>query len=186
VAAATKKEAADELLAVVTGRFVEEEGCEPPQGSFVQTNTDDEDGGGDDPPSSRLRIVKGRWQLSEDPNDRKDGLWVWGLFEEPLYPYMLLQLETDAIPLPNNSNNDDDVDGGDCIPPLRLYAQIDHRRDKERGAVLEGGASLNVREKETVRADIFGAANADVYEEKGVGTLSIQPVEAPSNKAVTK
>ena len=22
-----------------------------------------------------------RWTLSEDPNDRKDGLWIWGLFE---------------------------------------------------------------------------------------------------------
>jgi hypothetical protein len=22
-----------------------------------------------------------RWTLSEDPNDRKDGLWIWGLFK---------------------------------------------------------------------------------------------------------
>ncbi len=22
-----------------------------------------------------------RWKLSEDPNDRRDGLWIWGLFK---------------------------------------------------------------------------------------------------------
>lgn len=37
-----------------------------------------------------------RWRLDEeagsDPLD-KGGLWIWGLFKEPLYPFMFLQLE---------------------------------------------------------------------------------------------
>jgi hypothetical protein len=40
----------------------------------------------------------GTWTLSEDKNDRKDGLWIWGLFEEPKYPYLYTYfgIDTDA------------------------------------------------------------------------------------------
>lgn len=87
--------------------------------------------------------------------------------KEPLYPYLLLRLETDAIPLENSDNVD-------MIKPLQLFAQIDHRRDAESGVVLYA-TDLKVRQMETVKADIFGVADVDVYEEVNVGTLSIQP-----------
>ena len=86
---------------------------------------------------------------------------------EPLYPFLLLKLETDAIPL-----NDDDND--DFIKPLQLFAQINHRRDSELGVVLDA-TDLKVRQVETIKADPFGAAKVDVYEEVSVGTLSVQP-----------
>ena len=35
----------------------------------------------------------GVWTLSEDKDDRKDGLWIWGLFEEPKYPYIYFYLD---------------------------------------------------------------------------------------------
>ena len=35
----------------------------------------------------------GTWTLSEDKDDRKDGLWVWGLFEEPKYPFLYFYLD---------------------------------------------------------------------------------------------
>ena len=35
-----------------------------------------------------LEFGDSRGKPTEDP---KDGLWVWGLFKEPLYPFMLLQ-----------------------------------------------------------------------------------------------
>lgn len=35
----------------------------------------------------------GIWTLSEDKEDRKDGLWVWGLFEEPKYPFLYFYLD---------------------------------------------------------------------------------------------
>jgi hypothetical protein len=124
-----------EQLFVITGRFLEESGYEPPQGTFEQelpspdsatatTTTTTTEG--------LLRIRQARWQLSEDPNDRKgkklllcffgkivfqelnlepwlylfiysfpffirrtDGLWVWGLFQEPLYPFLLFKMETE-------------------------------------------------------------------------------------------
>ena len=62
----------DEIFSI-SAQFLEDDGYEPPQGSLSQMQ-------GDEP--SRLQIVKSRWQLSEDPEDRKDGLWIWGLFKE--------------------------------------------------------------------------------------------------------
>ena len=84
-----------------------------------------------------------------------------------MYPFLLLKLETDAIPLEKE-------DDGDMIKPLQLFAQIDHRRDSQLGVVLYA-TDLKVRQMETVKADIFGAADVDIYEEVSVGTLSIQP-----------
>ena len=39
-----------------------------------------------------LWCLSGKWTLSEDKNDRKDGLWIWGLFEEPKYPFLYFNL----------------------------------------------------------------------------------------------
>lgn len=162
----------NELLFVAEAQFLEEEGYEPPQGSVSQitigtTKIDTSDDNLSEDKSNALQISSGRWQLSEDPEDRKDGLWIWGLFKEPLYPFMLLQLETKAIQLPGEDN--------DTIAPLNLYAQIFHTRDKEMGVVLKASV-LNIREIESIKADPFGAARVEIYEEKSVGQLSIQPV----------
>lgn len=92
-----------------------------------------------------LKVTGGRWQLSEDPEDRKDGLWVWGLFKEPLYPFMLLQIETEEYSLV----------GGDAIEPLTLYAQINHKRDKETGEVELEAATLNIREIESIKGALL-------------------------------
>ena len=64
---------------------------EPPQGEIKQIvkETNEESN------VQYLKVKSGRWQLSEDPEDRKDGLWIWGLFKEPLYPFMLFQIETE-------------------------------------------------------------------------------------------
>jgi hypothetical protein len=53
--------------------------------------------------SRYLNGAKAFWRLDEDPSAQgfdKAGFWIWGLFEEPKYPFMLLQLElTQPIPL---------------------------------------------------------------------------------------
>lgn len=77
--------------AVCRVRFVPDRNYEPPQGKvFIE---DDYNG-----------VVKvddkgyaGIWTLSEDKNDRKDGLWVWGLFEEPKYPFLYFFLGENGI-----------------------------------------------------------------------------------------
>ena len=99
-------------LFVVDVQFEEEEGYEPPQGTITQVkvsvqkqkqsadsastdastdadadaSTDDNASGSADEKSNvqYLKVKGGRWKLSEDPEDRKDGLWIWGLFQEPL------------------------------------------------------------------------------------------------------
>lgn len=136
--------------------FLEEEGYEPPQGTLSQISSE----------GDRIKIKSSYWQLSEDPNDRKDGLWIWGLFKEPLYPFLLLKIQTDSIPL---EGDEDDV-----IKPLQLFAQINHRRDSEFGVVLEA-TDLKVRQVETIKADPFGAASVDIFEEVNIGSISVQP-----------
>lgn len=134
-------------------------GYEPPQGILKQIQGDDD--------ATPLQITKSRWMLSEDPNDRKDGLWVWGLFSEPLYPFLLLNLETERIDLAGEEN--------DSILPLKLFAQINHYRDEEKGVILSQ-AELNIREMETMKADPIGAATVEVFEEVAVGQLTIQAI----------
>jgi hypothetical protein len=146
-------------------QFIEEDGYEPPQGFVKQVAMTKESD--DKSQESQFKIVSSRWLLSEDPNDRKDGLWVWGLFKEPLYPFLLLQLQTASIPLPGED--------GDSIEPVALFAQISHKRDQEKGAILSR-AELKIREMETVKADLFGVSTAELYEEKTIGQCVFQPL----------
>lgn len=155
-------------------QFIEEEGFEPPQGEIKQilpASSNDADSN-----VQYLKVTGGRWQLSEDPEDRKDGLWIWGLFKEPQYPFMLLQINTEEYTLPGNE--------GDAITPLTLYAQINHKRDKDTGEVELDAATLNIREFETIKADPFGAAKIDIYEEVKCGQLSLRLLEESNASAV--
>ena len=152
-------------------KFLEDINYEPPQGTLevVMSNNNDKKEEGESKEKS-FALEKGRWTLSEDPNDRKDSLWIWGLFKEPLYPFLLLTLETPSLPY---SESDDD---DDFIPPLKLYSQITHRRDPERGAILPPTpTAMTVREMETVDADVLGVAKVDIYEEKSIGQITIVP-----------
>jgi hypothetical protein len=151
-------------------QFIEEDGYEPPQGYLQQVVEDNDDGTTTQP---RFQIVSSRWQLSEDRNERQGGLWVWGLFQEPLYPFLELQLETAAIPLPGGGGGDENK--GDAIKPLKLFAQLTHSRDPEAGVILSERNDLKVREMETFKADPFGAATVEVYEEISIGNLQVQP-----------
>ena len=97
-------------------RFREEGGYEPPQG-FLRIDSCLPEGvlpEGEAP---------GRWQLSEDPEDRKDSLWIWGLFKEPLYPFILFSLPCAEIALAD----------GTAIPAGTLFIQAEHRRDPREG-----------------------------------------------------
>lgn len=152
-------------LFVVEGHFVEEEGYEPPQGLFKPTKDSNEDEG------ISLEISNSYWKLSEDPNDPKDGLWVWGLFKEPLYPFMLLQIETKELKL-SSSQQDGNDNVGDSIPSLKLYAQISHIRNDEVGVELKT-ANLNVRILEQIQ---LPGASVDLYEEERIGQVSFQPL----------
>lgn len=157
-------------LFVVHLQFIEDEGYEPPQGTVKQVFPETE-GPTDQDKASPMKIINGRWKLSENPEDRKDGLWVWGLFKEPLYPFMLLQIETDEYPISGGTEQD-------YLQPLVLYSQVNHRRDKGNGNVELGVATLNLREKELMKADPFGAASVEIFEELKVGQLTFRPYDS--------
>lgn len=146
------RQSKDEIYSV-SGFFQEDEGYEPPQGSFI----------GKDDTEMLLEVSKSRWMLSEDPEDRKDSLWIWGLFKEPLYPFLLLQI----------SLSEKDADGN-MKPWPPLYAQISHRRKD--GSVFLEPADLKVRNLEQLNADPFGAAKVEIYEEDVVGRISFQAI----------
>lgn len=161
---------------VVRAKFIEEEGYEPPQGILQQVLLEP---GGDDgenknknqeetasPAPSQMTISSGRWTLSEDPEDRKDSLWIWGLFKEPLYPFLLLQFEVDEMALPGEEK--------DSVQPFKLFAQINHKRGDNGEVILASVTDLAVREKETIKADPFGAAKVDLFENVVVGKLQLQ------------
>lgn len=157
---------------VVQAKFVEEEGYEPPQGTVQQVfsmGTDAEESDDDKTSTvstSQMTISSGRWTLSEDPNDRKDSLWIWGLFKDPLYPFLLLQFEVEEMALPGEEK--------DSIKPFKLFAQINHKRGDDGEVILASVTDLNIREKETYKADPFGAAKIDLYEDVVVGKLQLQ------------
>ena len=161
-----------EQNAIVRVRLIEARGYEPPQGRiFVE---DDYNG--------LIKVddqgYSGIWTLSEDKDDRKDGLWIWGLFEEPKYPYLYFNLNIyDDLVLPSgekeaifksikktNDNNN------------RLNLRFNHVRDKERGVVLSDG-QMTYQVDEKVKADPLGiGGQVDVPTFVDAGIVEMNPV----------
>jgi len=140
----------------IVAEFEDLPGYEPPQGALYLV-----DGDG-------ARAAAGTWQLSEDPDDRKDGLWVWGLFEEPLYPFLLCALDSDRLGLP---------EGG------RLAVRLDHKARPTDGGPLLTRGTVAVRQKENVDADRLGLSRAAVAVDTPIGTVTAQPMKAPGAAA---
>jgi len=149
----TPDEEESQLVTAVV-RFAEEPGYEPPQGKLrVESCL----------PEGLLRIgeAEARWVLSEDPEDRKDSLWIWGLFKEPLYPFLLFSLDCEEIALP----------GGSTIPKGKLYVQADHRRHPEDGVRL-GEGKVTYKVAEQLSADLLGLSDFTYNEPISCGTSS--------------
>ena len=138
-------------------RFAEEDGFEPPQG-FLNVESCLPDG------VVMLGQQKKRWQLSEDPEDRKDSLWIWGLFKEPLYPFLLLDV-TLAEPVEIGTS----PEGGPiCIPAGTLSLQIDHRRKDGEVSLGEGTIVYTVPSQQG--ADLLGLSDFTYNEPVPCGT----------------
>ena len=145
-------------------------GYEPPQGRiFVE---DDFFG--------ILRVdAKGfasRWTLSEDKNDRKDGLWIWGLFDEPKHPFLYFSLGVfKSIVLP--SGLEDPIFGGDGVPGDRLDIRFSHERDETTGSAVLSEGTMTYKVSELVKADPLGlGGKVEVGDDIPAGRISIRPV----------
>jgi len=153
--------------------FDEDENYEPPQGTIRTLRGES---------SRSLKFESSRYKLSEDPNERNDSLWIWGLFKDPLYPFLLLELKTNEFVFGGG-------DDADVLPSLQLYAQIGHkmaRNEQKRGArsSILSPAIVKMRRKINVEADLLGLARADIYEEKVVGKITICNPRENSSKIV--
>ena len=91
---------------------------------------------------------------------------IWGLFKEPLYPFLLLNFEIDRISLPGGED--------DSIKPFQLYAQVNHKRGENGEVMLDLVSDINIREKESFKADPFGAANVLIDIDTSIGQLQLQ------------
>jgi hypothetical protein len=135
-------------------RFAEEDGYEPPQGFLLVESCIPEG-------AVTLGQQPARWTLSEDPEDRGDSLWIWGLFSEPLYPFILFELElAQDVPMAIE---------GVSIPAGTLYCQVDHRRKDGKVQLGEGTVSYKVEEK--VAADLVGLSELTYGEPISCGTI---------------
>ena len=138
-----------------TVRFAGEEGYEPPQGFVrVESCMPDE--------TILLGQQPARWTLSEDPEDRKDSLWIWGLFSEPLYPFILMSMELTA-PL--------EISEGVSVPAGTLYCQVDHRIDRKTGQVQLGEGTVTYKVTEKIKADLVGLSSLEYGEPVPCGTI---------------
>ena len=138
--------------------FEEEEGFEPPQGTVQVAGSLPEGvlaAGVETDAYGRTKSTQ-RWKLSEDPDDPKDSLWIWGLFKEPLYPFILtsLKLETEYAGLAAGTE---------------LFLQGEHRRDPQDGTRL-GEGTLTLREALALPG---GQDAGSAFEPVPCGTFSV-------------
>lgn len=99
-----------------------------------------------------------RWQLSEDPDDRKDGLWVWGLFAQPLYPFIRFELDMD---LECRTPDGQQLEGG------TFFFQGSHERKDEASVLSEGKVMRRLK----VALAVPGADDVTYDEPVQVGTF---------------
>ena len=163
------------VKAVARIRFIEEKGYEPPSGViFVE---DDYQG--------LIRVdEKGystfRWTLSEDKDDRKDGLWVLGLFAEPKYPYLYFSLGCfDSIVLPGGEEQSfallPEAKGegqGTGVPGSKLNLRFNHENKGKDGRVLSGGV-VTFKASEMLNLPL---TRVDIGEEAVAGRVELSPV----------
>lgn len=165
------------VKAIARIRFIEERGYEPPSGViFVE---DDYQG--------LIRVnEKGysplRWTLSEDRDDRKDGLWVLGLFAEPKYPYLYFSLgcfnsivlasgEEQPYALLPEATGEGQNTG---VPGDKLNFRFSHENKGQDGRVLSGG-TVTFKASEMLNLPL---TQVDIGEEIVAGRVELLPVYA--------
>ena len=146
-------------------RFALDEGYEPPQG-IVEIVSDDENLFADVLRNAAGTQMNNRWTLEEDPNERKAGLWIWGLFSEPLYPYLLFSLDVNRVEV---------APGGYHVPAGTLFAEMKHARGSKQGSVLTDG-TLSFKVTKTYQADLVGLSEVAVGEPNKCGRIKAECV----------
>ena len=147
-------------------KFALDEGYEPPQG-VVEILEDDENVFADVRRDAATGVqMNNRWTLEEDPNERKAGLWIWGLFSEPLYPYLLFSMDVNRVEV---------APGGYHVPAGKVFAEMRHARGSKQGCVLSDG-TLSFKVTKTYQADLVGLSEVAVGEPNKCGRIKAECV----------
>ena len=112
--------------------------------------------------------------LSEDPEDRGDSLWIGGLFSDPLYPFLLFEMElAESVAVTEETS----------IPAGKLFFQVDHRRKD--GSVQLGEGQVTYKVTEKLSADLVGLSDFDYSEPVPCGTVRfLDTVESMSKSFI--
>jgi len=108
------------------------------------------------------------WKLGEDPAKEgfdKAGFWIWGLFEEPAYPFFFFEMDVvQEIAVATGT-----------IPVGKIFGEAQVTRSKEDGVTLTEG-KLTVKEYESYSADLVGLSTAQLGTDVACGTFTARPV----------
>ncbi len=101
---------------------------------------------------------------------------MWGLFEEPKYPFLYFSLNVWPSIIVNKDGKEEEVQyfGPEGIPNNRLNIRFNHRR--EDGAVILDQGELTYSSSARVNADPIGLAKVDIAESVIAGSVSILPL----------
>jgi hypothetical protein len=163
------------VSAVARVRFIEERGYEPPSGKiFVEDDF-----------SGIFRVNEqgyaASWTLSEDKDDRKDGLWVMGLFAQPKYPflYFSLGLFPNFITVSGEEEAFSLMEGVPGVPGDKLNFIFSHTNNGEEGRVLSNG-KVTYKNSEILNLPL---TQVDIGEEVAAGTVELVPVYPDSSSS---
>lgn len=154
-------------------RFKEEPRNEPPGGKMLLESCTY--AGKDEPV---IRLGEYRWELGENAGEFKDGIWIWGFWDEPLYPYMLFTLD-----LVKELQCD-----GYIIPAGPLVCQIGHRR-RDGGVLLGRGKvdqNVNTRMADFIDLRDYGFDQDGVDVKVQCGIITAMDTYAITPKAIIR
>lgn len=109
------------------------------------------------------------WTLSEDKDDRKDGLWILGLFEEPKYPYLYFSINIfDTIMLP--SGDEVKLFDGKNVPE-KLDIRFDHKIVNNCVTLTNGMLTYQAKEE----INVLGV-RVNIGDSYSFGSINISPI----------
>mmetsp|Transcript_38941 Transcript_38941/g.90824 ORF Transcript_38941/g.90824 Transcript_38941/m.90824 type:complete len:243 (+) Transcript_38941:45-773(+) len=136
----------------------EDPGFEPPQGPIIILDED----------NKYIGETKAFWKLDEDPSKEgfdKAGFWIWGLLEEPQYPFITFNLEIkQEIPLSEGT-----------IPCGVIFGEAKINRSKEDGCTISDGV-LKLKENVKIEVDLLGLSEGILQDIYQVGSFTLNPL----------
>ena len=101
---------------------------------------------------------------------------MWGLFEEPKYPFLYFSMNVWPNIIVNKDGKEEEVQyfGPEGKPNNKLTISLNHRRVD--GVVVLDQGEVTYSSSSTFNADPFGLSEVDIAESVFAGSVSILPI----------